>query len=88
MSGGHCDRCSRRIWEPVKTGFMLYCFGHLDNTEGIFVSPERKKSYRVKACDMFLEREETQIADDKPEILQRHNSGKIRAQSFMEGFFG
>jgi hypothetical protein len=70
---------------------MLYCYGHLDNTEGIFVAPERKKSYKVRGCGLFMEhpvRTHTTQPEVPPEILHKRCRGAGSAQSHIEGFFG
>ena len=54
MSAEPCDRCCRKLWDPAPGGFMLICYGHLDGE--VFVPEDRQKKYRVKACEMFLER--------------------------------
>ena len=66
---------------------MLYCYGHLDNFIGIFVTHERKKSYKVKAYTMFIE-DTSQISEVKiaPEILHKQPRGTGRVQTTIEGF--
>ena len=89
MNADPCDRCARKIWDPVPAGYMLYCFGHHDGT-GIFVMFERKKSFRVKACSMFMEDTSSapQACEIPMEILHGGHAGRCYQQSTMEGFFG
>jgi hypothetical protein len=64
---------------------MLHCFGHIDNIEGVFVSPERKKNYRVKACELFLElppaaakASDTKISTKNTHTTQRKNGSNVQ----------
>ena len=87
MSGGPCDRCSRKIWDPVKGGYLLCCYGHFDGGT-VFVSHERKRSFRVKACSLFLEDEKpAKIPKIDPEILHKRGTAKGCIDTTIEGFF-
>jgi len=78
-----CDRCGRKIWDPVEGGFLLYCFGHYDNGQGIFVSAAKKKNYTVKVCGLFYEI--SLAAPISPELIVKASCAH-KTQSRLEGF--
>jgi hypothetical protein len=81
MNKRPCNECSRKIWDPMKRGFTLVCFG---NDLETFVTKGKKELFTIPECKLYREDTST-VTTDIPDDQLHDQYGKA-AQSMLEAF--